>query len=239
MRLKIISCEVLFREICHLAAHSPNQVDVEFLPKGLHDQKSVEMRATLQQRVDAGSTADYDAIVMGYALCGNGLAGLKARSIPLVVPRAHDCIALFLGSRQRYRQYFDTHPGVFFKTSGWIERGNTVSQLTGYGLEMAELVARYGEENAQYLYDQLNRYKTTYGKLTFIEMGIEPDGRFEQQTRADAADRGWAFEKLAGDLSLLRRLVDGEWNDADFLVVPRGHRIAATYDDRIIEAVVG
>lgn len=225
----------MFREICHLAAHSPNQVDVEFLPKGLHDQISAAMRERLQQAVDASSAAGYSAICMAYALCGNGLAGLYARSIPLVVPRAHDCIALFLGGRLRYQQYFDTHAGVYFKTSGWIERGETVSQLTGYGLEMAALVARYGEENAGYLYEQLNRYKTTYGRLTYIEMGIEPDGRFENQARADAANRGWEFEKLSGDLSLLRRLVDGDWNEADFLVIPPGHRIAATYDNRIME----
>jgi uncharacterized protein DUF1638 len=239
MRLKVISCDVLFREICHLAAHSPNQVDVEFLPKGLHDLKSGEMRARLQQRVDACSTPEYDAIAMGYALCGNGLVGLQARSIPIVAPRAHDCIALFLGGRRRYQQYFDTHPGVYFKTSGWIERGTTASQLTGYGLEMVDLVARYGEENALYLYEQLNKYKTTYGKLTFIEMGIEPDDRFEKQSRSDAAEHGWAFEKLAGDLSLLRRLVDGDWNEADFLVVPPGGRIAATYDDLVIQALPG
>jgi len=129
---------------------------------------------------------------------------------------------------------------VYFKTSGWIERGNTSNQLTGYGLDMAALVARYGEENAEYLYEQLNQYKKTYNKLTYIAMGIEPgidlDGRFEKQTRADAAERGWDFESIAGDLSLLRRLVDGDWSEADFLVVPPGYRIAPTYDDRIIEA---
>lgn len=236
MRLKVIGCDVMFREICHLAAHSSNQVDIEFLPKGLHDLKSAQMRARLQERVDASSTGEYEAIGMAYALCGNGLVGLEARSIPLVVPRAHDCIALFLGGRQRYQEYFDSHAGVYFKTSGWIERGTAASQLTGYGLDMAELVAKYGEENAQYLYDELNRYKKTYGKLTYIEMGIEPDDRFEKQTRSDAAERGWEFEKLSGDLSLLRRLVDGDWNEDSFVVVPPGRRIAATYDQRILEA---
>ena len=236
MRLKVIGCDVMFREICHLAAHSSNQVDIEFLPKGLHDLKSAQMRARLQERVDASSTGEYEAIGMAYALCGNGLVGLEARSIPLVVPRAHDCIALFLGGRQRYQEYFDSHAGVYFKTSGWIERGTAASQLTGYGLDMAELVAKYGEENAQYLYDELNRYKKTYGKLTYIEMGIEPDDRFENQTRSDAAERGWEFEKLSGDLSLLRRLVDGDWNEDSFVVVPPGRRIAATYDQRILEA---
>jgi hypothetical protein len=236
MRLKVISCDVMFREICHLAAHSPNQVDVEFLPKGLHDLKSAEMRERLQQRVDEASASAYEAVAMAYALCGNGLAGLRARSAPLVVPRAHDCIALFLGSRHRYQQYFDTHGGVYFKTSGWIERGGSTKQLTGYGVDMAALVAKYGEENAQYLYEELNRYRKTYSRFTYIEMGIEPDGRFENQTRAEATERGWEFEKIGGDISLLRRLVDGDWSEADFLVVPPGQRIAATYDSRIIEA---
>ena len=46
----------------------------------------------------------------------------------LVVPRAHDCITLFLGSKERYLDYFQTHPGVYFKTSGWIERGEGLTQ---------------------------------------------------------------------------------------------------------------
>jgi hypothetical protein len=235
MRLKVISCDVMFREVCHLAAHSPNQVDVEFLPKGLHDLKSQAMRERLQAAVDQASAGDYDAVALAYALCGNGIAGLTARQIPLAVPRAHDCIALFLGDRKRYQRYFDAHSGVYFKTSGWIERGSSENQITGYGMDMAALVARYGEENAVYLFEQLNQYKV-YSKLAYIEMGIEPDERFERMSRADAAERGWAFEKLRGDLSLLRSLVDGDWDAADFLVVPPGRTIAPTWDDRIIEA---
>ena len=47
--------------------------------------------------------------------------------MPLVIPRAHDCIALFMGSRQRYREYFDAHPGTYYRTSGWIERDDATS----------------------------------------------------------------------------------------------------------------
>jgi len=237
VRIQVISCEVMFREICHLAARSRNQVDLEFLPKGLHDLKSADMSERLQQQVDRASAANYEAIAMAYALCGNGLAGLRARSIPLVVPRAHDCIALLMGGQDRYRRYFESNRGVYFKSSGWVERGVTASQLTGYGMDMAELIAKYGEENARYLYEELNRYRQTYHKFTYIEMGIEPDDRFEKSTRAEAAERGWEVEKIAGDLAWLRRLVDGDWIPAEFLVVPPGHRIAPTWDDRIVEAV--
>ena len=62
-------------------------------------------------------------MLFGYGLCGMGLVGLTARPKPVVIPRAHDCITLFLGSRERYLEYFNAHPGVYFKTTGWIERG--------------------------------------------------------------------------------------------------------------------
>jgi hypothetical protein len=236
MRLKIISCEVLFREICLLAARSPNQVDVEFLPKGLHDQKSIQMHDRLQEVLDAVDPAAYDAVAFGYALCGNGILGLTARSLPIVIPRGHDCITMFLGSRQRYAGYFADHPGVYFKTTGWIERGNNGSQMFGESFELEALIEKYGEDNGRYLYAQLHSYQRTYRQFTFIEMGVEADDRFERAAREEATSRGWQFEKVQGDLSLLRKLVDADWDDS-FLVVPPGWRVVATHDERIIEAV--
>jgi hypothetical protein len=68
-------------------------------------------------------------------------------------------------------------------------------------------------------------------------MGIEPDGSFEQRARDDAAKRGWTYEKIAGDISMIQRLVNGEWNPKEFLVVPPRHRVVASYDDEVIKAV--
>lgn len=243
MRLKLIACEILFRELCHCAARSTNQIDIEFLPKGLHDIGAAGMSARLREAIGAVDTSRYEAVLLGYALCSNGLVGLEAQSIPLVVPRAHDCITLFLGDRQRYLDYFQSHPGVYFSTTGWLERGHDLQQhgpesiatQSGMLQSYEELVEKYGEDNAKFLYEQLCDMTRNYSGFTFIETGVEPDDRFERQTRDDAAQRGWKFEKVRGDLSLLQSLVDGPWDADRFLVVPPGKRIAASFNDGVLK----
>jgi len=232
----------MFRELCRLMAEAEHRVDVEFLPKGLHDLGAAPMRERLQQAIDAVDQSEYDAILLGYALCGMGIAGLVARQIPLVVPRGHDCITFFLGSRARYADYFTNHSGVYFRTTGWIERAQNMDQIqqfsiqskNGIGQSYAELVEKYGEENAKFLWEQIGDYVRNYRQLTFIEMGVEKDNRYEEQTRAEAAQRGWEFEKVQGDMGLLRRFINAEWDSEDFLVVKPGERIVARYDDTIL-----
>ena len=246
MNLKLLACEILFRELCAVVARSPNRIDLEFLPKGLHDLGQQRMQRHLSevlQRVDA---VQYDAILFGYGLCSNGVVGLTAGPVPLVLPRAHDCITLFLGDKQRYLDYFYANPGVYFKTSGWVERGEQLAQFgpdaiqntSGLMQTYEELVAKYGEDNARFLQEQMGLTRN-YGKLTYIEMGVEPDDRFERHTRELATARGWQFAKLAGDMRLIQTLVDGPWNAEDFLVVPPGHRIEASFDEGIVKAVPG
>ena len=240
MRFKLIACEVLYREMCDAVAHSPHTVDAEFMTKGLHDRGAKSMRGELQERIDATDPSAYSAVLLAYGLCGNGLNGLAARTIPLVAPRAHDCIGLLLGSRERYQDYFDTNYGVYFRSTGWLERGKVVddhAQLQiGAGFELEQLVAKYGEENGQYLFDELYRYRQTYRQLTYIQTGLESDRHFELEAIQEALDRKWAFQKLQGDLRLFRALVAGDWDAHDFLVVEPGWHIAARYDEGIIAA---
>jgi uncharacterized protein DUF1638 len=245
VRLKLIGCEVLYREFCAAVARSPHQVDIGFLPKGLHDLGAAPMVGRLQSEVDTVDPERYEGILLGYGLCGMGVAGLVARRIPLVLPRAHDCITLFLGAKERYLDYFNQHPGVYFKTSGWIERGAGTDEINqnalrrqGFALTHNEMVAKYGEENAAFLEQELLRYRTSYTQFTFIEMGVEPDDRFERCTIEEAALRGWHYEKVQGDMALIEGLVNGDWDPEKYLVVPPGHRIVARYDDGIIGAEI-
>lgn len=238
MRLRLIGCEVLYRELCDSLVRSPHQVDIEFLPKGLHDLGGEPMRDAIQERVDAVPAGTYDAILLGYGLCGMGLNGLVSRHTPLVLPRAHDCIALLLGSRERYQEHFDNFPGTYYRSTGWLERGQSIQQIaqnrTGAGLSLEQLVTKYGEDNGRYLYEEMTRYRSTYQRLAFIETGPEADRRFEEESRWQAAEQGWRFEKIEGDLAWLRRLCTGEWRETDFLTVQPGERVRATWDNDIV-----
>jgi Protein of unknown function (DUF1638) len=243
MRIKAISCDVLYRELCHAASRSPHQVDVQFLSKGLHDEGCRPMRLRLQAEIDKTDASKYDAIVLGYALCGNGTVGLTARNIPVVIPRAHDCITLLMGSRQAFEDYFDKHPGVYYRSTGWLERGKDVTQLksdlirqrTGAGYELEDLVSRYGEENGRYLYDQFNSYKNSYTQLTYIETGLETTGKFEREAQKEAAERGWKFEKVQGSTRIFEAMVSGNWSEDEFLVVPPCHRVKESFDGKLID----
>ena len=241
MKLKLVSCEIFFREMSAVAARSPNHISVEFLPKGLHDMPAGDMLARVQAAVDRAGTG-YDAVLLGYGLCNNGLAGLQARGTQLIVPRAHDCITLFFGSKERYTEYFFSHPGTYFKTTGWIERGEAdgeLKQLTiphqmGMDKTLAQYIEEYGEDNGRFLYETLCETSRNYGQFTFIEMGVEPDGSFEARTREDAASRGWKFEKVPGTLSLIEDLLNGNWHTDAFLVVPPGGKVVPSNDESIL-----
>ncbi len=245
MNLKLLACEIFFRELCAAVARSVNRIDIEFLPKGLHDIGQDRMRQRLQETLAGVDLDAYDAVLFGYGLCSNGVVGLEARSIPLVIPKAHDCITFFLGSKERYQDYFFANPGVYFKTSGWIERGEDVQQYgpqsiqqkSGMMQSYEELVAKYGEDNAQFLRQQLGTMANHYSGVAYIEMGVEPDDRFELHARQVAADRGWRFQKLQGDMRLIQSLVDGPWDEERFLVVPPGHRVEPSFDENVIRAV--
>jgi len=242
MKFKLISCEIFYRELCAVIARSSHMVDAEFLPKGLHDIGTAGMRERIQAVVDRVDESLYDAILVGYGLCNNGIVGLTSRQRPLVIPRAHDCITLFLGSKERYLDYFQNNPGVYFQTTGWIERGAANGELTqltvGQKLKMnqsfEQLVAKYGEENAQYLWEQLGTPEKNYRKITFIEMGIEPDGSFERIATEKAQARSWEYEKVQGQMGMFQRLVNAVWDEREFLIVPPGCKVMATYDNGII-----
>jgi len=247
-KLKFIGCEIIYREACWLAATSAFQVDVEFLRKGLHDLETPDMVSRVQTAIDeVDPTAGYEAILLGYARCNDGLVGVRARDIPLVIPRAHDCITFFFGSRASYREYFDSHPGTYYLTTGWTERNvpeGTDYARPAYGRQgvmgklgltesYEEMVEKYGKENADFLSASFGDWYKNYSAYLYLTMGVCDETQQIEAGRASAKERGWSFEVKKGNMGLLERLFTGPW-DEDFVIVPPGHRIVARNDDWVL-----
>ncbi len=244
LRLLALTCEVLSRSVYLCAARSPHIVDVQLNRRGLHDDPP-NLRQVLQGQVD-GIGRPFDAVVLAYGLCGGATAGLRAGAIPLVVPRAHDCITLFLGSRERYSAEFVGHPGTYWYVQDYLERTDDDSAFAGVGAlsdaasraTYEEYVEKYGEDNAAYLMEAMGAWRSHYDRAAYVDMGVavpEAAARAELRARDDAQRRGWQFDRLAGELLLIRKLIDGDW-DADMCIIEPGQQLAMSYDDQVIRA---
>jgi hypothetical protein len=244
MNYRLIACNVFQREACACVARSPHVVDVEFVELGEHARPD-RLRALLQARVDAAEQAvrRYDAVLLLFGLCGNAGIGLVARQTPLVLPRAHDCATILLGSRAAFRQHFGDNPSQGFSSSGYLERGNYFIHRSeeGGGVadgdSYAELVRQHGEENARYIWETLHPQRPGDDQAVFIRMpGIE-DGRHLARFRIQVEAMGKQCAELTGDLRLIEALLEGSWDESEFLVVPPGHQTAGVYDwEEIVRA---
>lgn len=242
MFLKIIACEVAFREICHCAARSNNLFDMEFLSQGYHDNPEIGLER-IQELIDQVEENRFDAILLGYGLCNNMLSGIRAGSTPLVIPRAHDCITFLLGSKERYQQIFQEQPGTYYYTAGWLEHrqrgGERPERKQGAELgdqkSYEEMVEQYGEENARYLTEFMDTWTQHYTRGLVIDFDFTAHLPFKDQARQLCQQHGWNYEEVQGDLVLLQSWLDGRWSEEDFLVVRSGEQVHPSYDRQIIQ----
>ena len=237
MRIHIIACRILTRELNWLAAQSDNQVDITWVGRGLHNTPE-DLRRRLCDEVDRlyaqldSGELEYkpDYIVLGYGLCSNGVVGVRCRDIPIVVPRTDDCIALFMGSQERYFEEFSASGGAYWLNSGWLERSlslfDTEELRRRRWMEYAE---KYGEDNADYLLEVESSWMSNYSTLGYIRSSVHESPADLARAKQEADAHGWRLHAVDDDLRLLRMMVDGTWNEEEFLILKPGERIAPDY----------
>jgi hypothetical protein len=184
---------------------------------GLHRTPSKLARA-LQESIDRIEKPSL--VVLGYGLCGNGLNGIKAGKHTLLVPRADDCIAIFLGSYAAYRKEFDSVPGTYYLSKGWLESGS--NPLSEY----REYEKRLGPEKAMWVMDQQYQH---YKRLVFVahsQKDLE-DYRLQAQEVARFCQRwGMRYEEISGSDLFIRQLVEITYSPQkasdDFVLIQPG-----------------
>lgn len=209
-RTMIIACATVIEEMLPLLPPGMRYQTLEF---GLHAYPD-RLRTTLQAAIDA-APEDVDTLLLGYGLCSQAAVGLKAGRFTLVIPKVDDCISIFLGSHAAYKAQCQAEPGSYYLTKGWIEVGTTPMS------DFADFSRKYGAEKAARLQKIMLR---NYKRLVFINTGQYEVERYRQYTLENAEKMGLRFEEVEGSDAMVRRLIEGEW-DEEFLVIQPGEAI--------------
>lgn len=243
MRLAMIACEVMVREVSALIAGLEHIVSVRWLKQGLHDTPDLLRKLILEQIKQIEEQNElldddkkFDAIVLGYGLCSNSVEGVGSDTLPVVVPKCDDCIALFLGSQERYLELFHTHKGIYWYTPGWIDHAFTPSP-DSYRRQLAQYTELYGEENAQFLVEEGNSWIKNYHYAFYIKSPIYHSDRYSAYCKEAAESFHWTYQEVIGRMDYFSELLNGNWSGERFAVCPPKYRLAATYDQNKLKAV--
>jgi hypothetical protein len=217
--LVVLACKVLQSLMEPHLRQAP--VPATFMDYGLHRTPQL-MTPALQDALD--SLSEPSVVIVGYGLCGNGLAGLRSGRHTLIVPRADDCIMMLLGSYDRYLQEFWAEPGTYYLTKGWLESGSHPLK------EYRELLAKYDQETADWLIDE--QYKN-YKRIVLVAPDQAEMDAYREQAREVAdfcAERwGYRYEEIIGSGGFIQRLMTeaaGLTASADdYLVIPPGGEV--------------
>ena len=228
-------------------AATPNVIDVEFTDIASHDRPET-MRKLLQDKIDAADSCgrDYDAVLLCIGLCGNATVGLTSRLTQLVIPRAHDCATILLGSKKLFKKHFQEMPSQPYSSRGHMEHNYECDVRCLWTkdalVQKAEYAKRYGEDNAAAIFDVMNPHVAhgahgARSRVVYIDIAQTRSDECIAAAQDKATRDGADFVRLKGSLHLIRNLMSGNWYPEDFLVVKPGKTIAGEYDwETIIRA---
>ncbi len=205
---KVLACATVMEEVLPLL---PPGLSYQVLDFGLHVNPPT-LKAALQEAIDA---AGADEVILGYGLCSMAVIGLEANGCTLIIPRVHDCIAIFLGSNGAYQQQAQAEPGTYYLTKGWIEVGDTPFS------EYERLAEQYGASRADRLIRLSIRH---YTRLALIDTGHGDMTPYRIYAQRLAERWGLRFEEIPGSNALVRKMLTGPW-DGDFVVVSPGETV--------------
>lgn len=211
MARKIIACEVMKEEFIKIPIQG--EADFEYLPMGLHDTPD-KLKVEINRLLD--NSEGYERIILGYGLCGNALEGLEGRSVPIVVPKVHECIALFMGSTQKYNEVKKENAGTFFLTGGWTEGDKNMLNQYRHTCE------KHGEKRARMIFDIMYKH---YNRLLFINTSHPRNEKAKEFAREAADLLNVNLEEMTGDMSYLERLINGPWEADEFVLLEEGARL--------------
>ncbi|MEI2723935.1 MAG: DUF1638 domain-containing protein [Verrucomicrobiota bacterium] len=237
-RISLLACSVFEQEIALYAREATHIAETRFFEMGLHD-RPAQLRAALQDNLDAvDARADIEAVVLAYGLCGRGTAGLQPARHKLIIPRAHDCITVFMGSKEAYEEHQRRCPTCYYYTPGW-NRNRRVPGPERLEALQVELKLKFDPDDVAYLIETERELWARHDTATYLDLGTETAPAEAAYARKCADSLGWKFEHLRGDATLLRDLLWGNWDNERFQIIEPGMQLGQATDETIMRAEPG
>ena len=237
-RIALLACKVFEDEIAVHGGNAPHITVTRLLEIGLHDRPD-GLRAALQEEVAAmDARVDIDAIVLAYALCGRGTSGLRARRHRLVIPRGHDCITIFMGSKERFACQQAAHPDSYYYTPGWMRANRTPGPERLESLR-AEFAEKFEPDDVEFLIESERSNWAQHGRAVYLDLGTADAQEKAQAAASSAQGLSWAFDHIPGDPSLLRDLLNGNWDADRFQIIEPGNVLDHSPDENIFRSKAG
>jgi hypothetical protein len=211
MKYLVIACNIMKDE---LLVVSSNHVSFVFLEQSLH-RTPEKMKPVIQEKIDEAEKQDWDYIILCYGLCSNGILGVKVKRQPLIIPRVHDCISLFMGSAEKYLEEHSREPGTYYLTKGWIEEGKSPLGL------YREYIPKYGKETADWV---IREELKNYTRIALIDTGIKLSADHREHARENARYLNLRYEEIKGSLEFFEKMLKGTW-DKGFLILKPGEEV--------------
>lgn len=245
---KVLACKIFQRELAQVMVSCPNALDVTFMRQELH-MTPAKLRDALQKEIDLiesgqdlhtneGRFGEMEAILLGYGLCSNALTGIKSSRLPLVIPRAHDCITMFMGSKERYAEYFEKVKGTYFYSQGWLDLGVDIGH-SDIERKRNEYMEKFDgdEDTVEYLLEMDKEMLKNYHYLTYITWPGMNNERGVAMAEEIAKNAGMELLPYDGSNRLLADFVNGNWNEEDFLILQPGEELQPSYDRLVIKGM--
>ncbi|MFO8233973.1 MAG: DUF1638 domain-containing protein [Bacteroidales bacterium] len=204
----IIACRSIRPELEKIKGEDPD-LRVKYLPQNLH--RYPDKLKTMLQKVINRFADNSDIMVLGYGLCSNGIVGVTAPRQGLYIPRTHDCIAFYLGSREAYKNIFSKNPGTYHLTKSWID--NNTDPL---GLVENEYEARVGRELAE---ETMQTEINNYSFISYINADVEDNEKYRKRAKENAAFFNKQFIEYNGSDEYFKKILYGPYNTQDFIFV--------------------
>jgi hypothetical protein len=203
-------------ELTHVLSEKNEEddgTDILYIEQDLHRTPD-KLLVRVQEKIDqVARTAS--RIVLGYGLCAKGIVGITATEPELIIPRCHDCIALFLGSPNRHLEIFREKPGTYYLTPGWIaEKKDPLGVLEEY-------VPRYGRETARWVIEEELKH---YTHIALIDTGVAEIAPLRARAMENAAVLKKRYEEIPGNLDYFRELLQGPYAEGKFLRLRPGEK---------------